>query len=475
MNQDTLFTHSPTGLAVLRDSRICQANHFILSLLGYSADDLQGGCGFLFENEKEFNRVITALESSPQHPPLILETRMRRKDGNVLDIRLHARRHPDPRTPGTLVAFQDISELRNSVRELESQARALDQGLAKRTRELQTTVAELARRNWESSLLSSLGDLLQTSDHEERCVQVLSSACSELFPADSGHFALLDENGQGIEITGRHGTVFAKLPDCAEDNCRIMRGDKTSVFIPGNDTSCPCLRDHDAPHICVAVEANNTVMGALLLQLGLPGNMSGYEIRNAVEGKMNLFKRVTEVFSVNLANLRLRERLWKESITDRLTGLYNRRHMEASLRRELERAKRTGTNLGLVLMDVDHFKRFNDTHGHEAGDLVLKELGAFLCSSIRAGDIPCRFGGEELLIILPASDLVDSYKQAERIRKGVENLAIRHSENSLRVTVSVGVSSFPDNGDTTEALINAADSALYKAKRAGRDTVVAAC
>ena len=125
------------------------------------------------------------------------------------------------------------------------------------------------------------------------------------------------------------------------------------------------------------------------------------------------------------------------------------------------------------MIDVDRFKNFNDTYGHEAGDEVLRELGVFLRNNIRGGDIACRYGGEELTLILPEANLQQTQERAEEIREGIKHLKIHHDNQSLGViTVSIGVACFPENGSTGTDAIQAADRALYRAKEGGRDRVV---
>jgi diguanylate cyclase (GGDEF)-like protein len=167
--------------------------------------------------------------------------------------------------------------------------------------------------------------------------------------------------------------------------------------------------------------------------------------------------------------------LRSQSIRDPLTGLYNRRYLEEMLERETRRAVRAEHGLGVLMLDLDHFKSFNDTYGHDAGDTVLRETAAFLLKSVRAEDIVCRFGGEEFIVILPLADLSVTQARAERIRSKIRELQVLHQGLSLgMVTVSVGVAELPQHGTSPKVLIEAADAALYRAKKAGRDRVAVA-
>jgi diguanylate cyclase (GGDEF)-like protein len=155
--------------------------------------------------------------------------------------------------------------------------------------------------------------------------------------------------------------------------------------------------------------------------------------------------------------------------------LYNRRYLTEMLDREIRRAVRAEQSLGILMLDLDHFKKFNDTYGHDAGDTVLREAASFLSKSIRIEDIVCRFGGEEFVVILPTADLNASHARAERICSKLRELTVLHQGQSLgTITVSVGVAALPQHGTSPKELLDAADAALYHAKTEGRDRVVVA-
>jgi diguanylate cyclase (GGDEF)-like protein len=179
-----------------------------------------------------------------------------------------------------------------------------------------------------------------------------------------------------------------------------------------------------------------------------------------------------EQVGLSVSNLRLREALRNQSIRDPLTSLFNRRYLEEMMERETRRAVRAEYGLGVLMLDLDRFKTFNDTYGHDAGDTVLREAAAFLLKSVRAEDIVCRFGGEEFVIILPMADLKATYARAERIRSKVREMTVLHHGQSVgMITVSIGVAALPGHGTAPKGLLEAADAALYRAKREGRDRV----
>jgi diguanylate cyclase (GGDEF)-like protein/PAS domain S-box-containing protein len=169
------------------------------------------------------------------------------------------------------------------------------------------------------------------------------------------------------------------------------------------------------------------------------------------------------------------ERLQQESIHDPLTGLYNRRYLEDTLEREVRLALRGAHSLSVIMFDLDHFKKFNDSYGHHAGDAVLRDTAGLLATSVRAEDIVCRYGGEEFVIILPMADFKTAYSRAQRICGEMRELYVLHEGTALgRITISGGVAALPEHGVLPKQLLQAADAALYRAKKEGRDRIVAA-
>ncbi len=172
------------------------------------------------------------------------------------------------------------------------------------------------------------------------------------------------------------------------------------------------------------------------------------------------------------ANLRLQKTLRVQAVRDPLTGLFNRRYLEETFERELRRAERARKPLGVIMLDLDHFKAFNDTFGHAAGDAILRFLGQFLLSRSRREDVACRYGGEEFVLIFPDASLDTTARRAEQLRAEARSLQVLHHGHPLgNVTISVGVAAFPEQGSTTATLLRAADEALYRAKTEGRDRV----
>lgn len=167
-----------------------------------------------------------------------------------------------------------------------------------------------------------------------------------------------------------------------------------------------------------------------------------------------------------------RKNLHQQSILDPLTGLYNRRHLEVLMQEELALAEQNGTSLGFLMIDLDNFKAVNDTYGHDVGDRVLREVGQILSQSIRQTDYLFRHGGDELVLVMPGTSIEVAERRAGQLRKNIEILAIPLEGKLIdTLSISVGVVTYPDHGDTREALVRAADKALYQAKSLGRNRV----
>jgi diguanylate cyclase (GGDEF)-like protein len=194
-------------------------------------------------------------------------------------------------------------------------------------------------------------------------------------------------------------------------------------------------------------------------------------------GESELFAYLTNQAAVSVENVDLHETVQRQAMTDELTGLFNHRRFQEVIAAEVERARRYGQEMGLIMLDIDDFKRVNDTYGHMQGDLVLREVARVLRHSAREIDEPARYGGEEMAVALPQTDLDGAYNFAERVRRRIEALEfpLIDGNGTLRVTASFGVASLAHApGPDKDSLVAAADAALYRAKRAGKNRTLRA-
>ena len=217
--------------------------------------------------------------------------------------------------------------------------------------------------------------------------------------------------------------------------------------------------------LAVPLRAQQRVCGALLLTR----DGEGFTAR-----ELRLLRIYCNQAAVAIENAIVYERVENLAATDGLTGLFNRRYLEGALERELARAERGSSSLALLLLDIDHFKSFNDTYGHMMGDLVLKKVATTLQRGLRQADVLARFGGEEFVVLLPQVGERGAMESAERIRAALESSSIHPGGLRKRVTVSIGLAMFRDHADSSESLLRVADEAMYRAKDAGRNRVVVA-
>jgi diguanylate cyclase (GGDEF)-like protein len=360
---------------------------------------------------------------------------------------------------------------------LEASVEAAVSDLERRNQELEAQAHEIRRANDESrqrtrevTLLNELAELLQMCVSFEEASSVISRMCPHFFPGTSGALYLISASRNLVERSARWGEHNGAEVFVPKDCWALRRGHEHLVAEGGAAPPCAHLPAGAAgTDLCVPLVAQGEALG--LLELRAARHTAVWHD----EAGRRLARTVADAIALALSNLRLRETLRYQSIRDPLTGLFNRRYLEETFARELSRAARADTLVGVVVFDIDHFKRFNDTYGHEAGDLVLKELGLLLKKHCRGDDIACRYGGEEFVLLLPGITYEAARLRAEALREAVKHLKLSLRDQPLgQVSLSLGVAVYPANGQTAESLIRVADEALYRAKKEGRDRVVVA-
>jgi diguanylate cyclase (GGDEF)-like protein len=231
-----------------------------------------------------------------------------------------------------------------------------------------------------------------------------------------------------------------------------------------------CRHDHDAAaghcQLCLPLMAYGDVLGLLTI-----GQDAVHDTQAAADTLALKARQIAEQVALSLSNAKLRQVLRNQSIKDPLTGLFNRRYMEETMTREIIRAQRKSLPLAVIVADLDHFKKLNDTHGHPAGDAVLKAAAGQMQRSVRGSDVACRFGGEEFVLILPDCTREVAATKAQELCDRLRRLTVPVDGETLSVTGSFGVAGFPEDGASGADLVEAADQALYRAKRAGRDRI----
>ncbi len=307
---------------------------------------------------------------------------------------------------------------------------------------------------------------------DQEVYQVTARLLSRLFPGELGALYFIDPAQGSVETAVTWGTPALPAQTFEVDDCWALRRGRPH-YAGGNRSSEVCPHVAGAPSAymaCLPLFAAGERLGILHLRTA-PSS----ELRDSTEVQKQSAQLAADSLALAWANVRLRESLHEQAVRDPLTGLYNRRHMQASLERELRRAARNDKPIGIMMLDIDHFKEVNDTHGHDAGDVMLRELGRFLNEHTRGGDIACRLGGEEFIIILPEANLEQTAGRAEKHRQGFSDMRIEWQGSQVATpTLSIGVAAYPQHGTTAEELLREADTALYLAKQAGRNRVVTA-
>ncbi|MDE2058341.1 MAG: diguanylate cyclase [candidate division NC10 bacterium] len=389
------------------------------------------------------------------------ETMRLKKDGTPLDVTLSLAPWSDSR--GNVTGFISIA-IDNTDR------KRAEVALREANAAITVTMRELERRTAELHLLREMTDLIQGSISADEAYDVAQRYLPRLFPHDTGALYVRSPSRDLLEQTSAWGdpTAYLSSAFASEDCWALRRGQPHCVRASRDEPLCR----HTPPAkrrewMCVPLLAHGEALGIL--------HLCRCEVDDtdlAEPAFLTLAETVANSLSLSLGNLRLRETLRQQSIRDSLTGLFNRRYLDETLPREILRATRAGSTLGVVMLDIDHFKQLNDTHGHDAGDAVLSALGRFLRHHVRGDDIACRYGGEEFTLILPGASLDIVRERAEQVRLGAQSLVVRVAGIQLgTITLSLGVAVWPQHGETADAVLQAADSALYRAKQGGRNRV----
>ena len=387
------------------------------------------------------------------------EYRFQRKDRTYADImdRGYILRDKSGKAYRMIGAMLDITE-----------RKYMESSLLEANEQMRLVLNELQRRNSETALLNEMGRLLQACQSTAEAYRIIADLAGQMFPRTGGALYFIDTQRTLVSVVASWGELPATKRMFSPDECWALRRGRTKPLTEVQaGPRCNHLTEPlPTASFCLPLQVQGEILGILHLQSAQDENLD--------ETKRQLAYIVVEQIGMTLSNLRLREALREQSIRDPLTGLYNRRYMEEVLRQQMSRVTRRLLPLGIVMIDIDHFKSFNDTYGHAAGDVLLRELGQFLQKRIRNEDIACRYGGEEFMLIMPDASLETARQRAEDLRHEIRMLRVEGAQSEEPITLSVGVAIHPQHGRTIENILRAADSALYRAKKEGRDRVMVA-
>jgi diguanylate cyclase (GGDEF)-like protein len=366
-------------------------------------------------------------------------------------------------------AFNEMAE--TVSREL-AERKSAEALLAQSNAELVDRGHALGRQTARIATLATMSQRLQGCASEKEFAECVTCFAPLILPGVPGALYLFSDAKSHLHVVATWHDPAGAIPEFASDDCwGLRRGQVHSVADAHDDVACAHVNGRSvAGSSCRPLIAHGEAIG--LVYLEWRGASAGAAIDEATNNDLDVF---TESLALALANHRLRESLRDQSIRDPLTGLYNRRYLQEVLELDFARASRTGESFSLIMADLDHFKGFNDHFGHDAGDHILTRFANVLASQIRKGDMACRFGGEEFLVLIRGAGAADAAARADQICAGTRALQAQFHGKSLGpVTVSIGVASAPEHASDPESLFAAADAALYAAKRAGRDRVAIA-
>ena len=333
---------------------------------------------------------------------------------------------------------------------------------------LEATIEALERRGKEAALLKAARDELHLCVTAAEAQSCTVRHLEELVAGSCGATLIINNSRSMLEIAATWNNPSTLADGFSPDACCGLRAGRVRWRTPGQ-SEIHCSHFIGAPpenYVCIPVAAQGETLGFVYLMCPTS------EIADLAQSRLSQINELVELASMAIAGLNLRAKLENQSIQDGLTGLFNRHFMAIALERELHRAARSMTSLAVLMMDIDHFKAFNDTFGHQAGDAVLREVADCLRQEVRSEDVICRFGGEEFVILLPETNAETAIQRAEMVRHAVSRLRVHFKGEPLRqISLSIGVAMYPSAARDAADLIRLADQALYQAKRAGRNRV----
>ncbi len=405
-----------------------------------------------------------------------IERELRERETSLL----HARQAASARHSGWLVAFilagmlsscALLVALTTSLSRENRRARLLQRETRQAVEAMRDSNAQRERLSEQRHQLSLYAGMLQSCGNRDEIMRLTATTLRRLIPEASGQCYLLRPSHDFYESVASFGDCVISSADLLQaQQCWALRRGQPHYLVGGREgMRCehldPDVRLSTVSSLCLPLVAQGSPIGMLHVSAPASGDSD--------DGDAAIVAVLAEQLGLALANTQLRETLQLQSLRDPLTGLSNRRYLEENLARELHRCERRGLPLSVLMIDVDHFKQFNDTHGHAAGDALLAHVGRTIAGSIRADDMACRYGGEEFTVVLPEADAAAAHMRAEAIRRSLETTTVMHLRQTLGpVTASIGLSTWPADGATPELLLQVADAWLYRAKAEGRNRVL---
>jgi diguanylate cyclase (GGDEF)-like protein/PAS domain S-box-containing protein len=468
---EALFESSPDAmLAVDVDGRIVRLNFQVERLFGYSRGELLGQpVEKLIPEHSRLAHPERSLDHHSQVRAEESELRGRRKDGNEFPVEIGL----------SLLQTQTGNLVVSVIRDVSLRKQA-DKALKETHDRLNRALRNAERQSREAAKLSELVDILQSCQSLREAYEITASTLRTTLSYLAGAVCITGPSHNLVEVTASWGDSPVTEKTFRPEDCWALRRNRVhQVKDPSSPLRCGHVRGNPpGGYFCVPLTAQSETFGVLYMECSpeTAADPAPRERRaDHVDIEVRQATALGERLSLAFGNLRLREALRTQSIRDPLTNLFNRRYMEESLEREMARSARGGEPVALLLLDIDHFKNFNDTFGHQGGDTLLRTLGEFLSQRTRGQDVACRYGGEEFAIILSGASKESAQQRAQLLREDLKHMMVEHAGQIVsKITFSIGVAVAPEHGSSASELLRAADASLYRAKEQGRDRIVVA-
>lgn len=457
-----LFETAKDGILILDGDtgRIIDANPFLQDLLGYPESELIGKALWEIGPVKDIPASQAAMRELQKNEYI-------RYEDIPLETKAGVRKHVE--FVSNVYLVNGFRVIQCNIRDITERKHAEAQVLSTND-ELLALVNELQWRDRQMQLMNRMNELLQSCITPAEAYRVISLCAADLFPGHNGSLAILPSRNENLEVVSRWGTEVIMESSFAMDDCWALRlGQIHEVIDLEKGLLCHHFKHPpEGGYFCLPLTVQGEMLGVLSL------------IDNTIQrgehppGLKQLAVTVGETIKLSLSNLKLRDELRSQAIQDPLTGLFNRRYLDETLPRELNRAQRLAAPLCVVMLDMDGFKQFNDSFGHAPGDELLRTFADVLRKYLRKSDISCRYGGDEFVLIMPDSPIADTQERVEQIRTHLNELQqVQHAGQQLgMITLSAGIASMPEHGSTESELLKAADEAMYTAKQGGRNRIV---
>ena len=459
---DLILEHTTDAILMTdKDQNVVWVNQAFENLFGYRMSDFDGVMAYslLYCPETDPDVAKRARDAIQDRRPIEVEMLNKCKSGKVIWVekKIMPMFDADGRHIHNMSISRDISQ------------RKAMEGQATEMMEAES------QRQHERRLLSQISEWLYSAKSLEELLMVVKKSMQTLLPEAEGQLYIYSNSRDTLELAAQWGDAEPHAHIGAEDCWALRRGRAYSYGVKAIEFACGHTHGDTNPYFCLPIIAHGETIGLLHLCFSAFDRtvMPRDFIETFVHQRWEVGLLCAEQISLAVANVQLRQELMDQSVRDPLTNLWNRRWFLEASHKELNRARNKGNEVSIISLDVDHFKKFNDHHGHDAGDIVLREFGGLLASTFQDDFAPCRIGGEEFVVLCSGVSHDEAMARANQFLEQVSRIEVHYGGSRLpRITASAGVATFPEDGEQVLRLMKVADEALYAAKDQGRAQVV---